>query len=223
MKLVPQILAKIEFEGDMIFRGHANSAWTLKPSIGRHYSGNWHEVAQREKRSLQEFKNRAVSFVRHRPSLDIEWLALMQHYGCATRLLDFTTNPLIALFFATDLSQEFDGQILWMSYKRPLDTFPDDQLFEQSQPFVYHPPHITERIIGQSGCFLYSPGPNHVFEGKKIKSYTVKQDDKEVIRRELAVLGVSNSTLFPGLDGICRDLNNALIFGLELDQELFEI
>lgn len=223
MKLVPQILAKIEFEGDMIFRGHANSAWTLKPSIGRHFSGVWSDVAQREKRSLQEFKNRAVSYVRHRPSLDIEWLALMQHHGCATRLLDFTTNPLIALFFASDLSQNSDGEIIWMSYKRPVETFPDELLFEQSKAFVYRPPHITERIIGQSGCFLYSPAPNLVLKRTDLYTYPIKQADKTVIRQELAVLGVSNSTLFPGLDGICRDLNNALIFGLEVAQEISEI
>lgn len=218
MRLVPQILAQVETGANVIFRGHGNSSWDLKPAIGRHFTGDWSKVAERETRALAEFKLRALPFARQRPTSDIEWLALMQHHGCATRLIDFTTNPLIALFFASDPAQQADGDLIRAKYTRRLDNVSDSDLFSQEQSFVYHPPHITERIIGQAGCFVYSSHPNHSLMSKQTNRLTIRNDDKPRIRSELAILGITYSSLFPGMDGICRDLNDTLVFALEFEE-----
>jgi hypothetical protein len=97
MKYLPKILNQIQCLPKTIFRGHANSEWKLLPSIGRHFAGNWGDVLDREKQALDEFKTRSVPYLKISPKHDIEWLCLMQHYGCPTRLLDFTLNPLIAI------------------------------------------------------------------------------------------------------------------------------
>src|SRR5690242_4632855 len=102
MKLLPKLLTQIVPDENVIFRGHADSSWVLKPSIGRAFTGEWKRVAELEKRALAEFKKRSIPFIKYHPKSDIEWLCLMQHHGLATRLLDFTVNPLIAIFFATD-------------------------------------------------------------------------------------------------------------------------
>ena len=220
MKRVPNILNKISLGDNTIYRGHANNSWELKPSIGRHYTSKWSEVTDWEIKSLSEFKKCSVPYLKSIPNTDIEWLCLMQHYGCATRLLDFTSNPLIALFFASDPSEKNDGEVVIAKYKSIYETVSNEDLFMKSNSFAYYPPHITERIVGQSGCFIYANTPNLPLSGKQIKNIIIPKEHKFQIRNELKSLGISYSSLFPSLDGICQDLNDKLIRNLQMD-ELF--
>lgn len=79
-----------------LFRGQPNAAWNLLPSVHRGYS------AQQERYLTNEFRVRARSRYAQCPANDDYpgWLALMQHYGLPTRLLDWTHSPLVAAFFA---------------------------------------------------------------------------------------------------------------------------
>jgi len=96
-------------EGDIdrkawIFRGHKLATYKLEPSVERETSGKSLEFKSLESVMLDEFQKKArlhISF-EDRPELQdkISWLALMQHYGVPTRLLDFTYSPYAALYFA---------------------------------------------------------------------------------------------------------------------------
>lgn len=79
-----------------LFRGQADAAWPLAPSVHRGYT------PQQERYLTNEFRVRARSRYYSCPMSDDYpgWLALMQHYGLPTRLLDWTYSPLIAAFFA---------------------------------------------------------------------------------------------------------------------------
>ena len=101
-----ELLSKTKYKDyigeEIIYRGMSDAEWKLIPSLGRglDLSGG------------QEF-NSVNSFLALRPEAfqelktNFEILSKMQHYGLPTRLLDFTTNPLIALFFACN---EFAGK-----------------------------------------------------------------------------------------------------------------
>ncbi len=91
--------AQEEF-GSRWFRGVGSSEFTLSPSIHRNASITSAEsLFAMEEKFLSRFKERSIPYLTHRLSDEWEFLFLMQHYGMPTRLLDWTENPLTALFF----------------------------------------------------------------------------------------------------------------------------
>lgn len=102
------------------FRGHTSAAYRLTPSVlrdtvplrdqfGRPLKGDERLVSSgntvaglSSERMLDEFKRKSRPFLTSIPPNDFEWLFLMQHFGVPTRLLDWTTNALVALYFATE-------------------------------------------------------------------------------------------------------------------------
>ena len=84
-------------EEHTFFRGQRQD-WPLLPKIQR--VDPWGKLETIEFAMFQEFKQKGVPFLNTVPSDDWHWLALAQHHGLPTRLLDWTFNPLAALWFA---------------------------------------------------------------------------------------------------------------------------
>ncbi|HVN05058.1 MAG TPA: FRG domain-containing protein [Bryobacteraceae bacterium] len=89
------------------FRGHRKENWTLASALSRYFrsfSIDPRAWPQQEGRILRVFKRKAHQFLAQppEPGDDFQWLALMQHHGAPTRLLDFTWSPYVAAFFALE-------------------------------------------------------------------------------------------------------------------------
>lgn len=83
-----------------VFRGQLNADWEIRNALERtefiqHYKGI-------EKTFLKEFQRGARNYLNRdeTPQHIIEWLALMQHHGAPTRLVDFSKSPFISAYFA---------------------------------------------------------------------------------------------------------------------------
>ncbi len=115
---VVSFLGNIEsHESAMMFRGQSNFSWNLLPSIARlnpelspiKHNNGWQGI---EDYLLGEFKRYASMHLKQEPKNKLEWMIQAQHHGLPTRLLDWSTNPLKALYFAVENSKHLNSSDL---------------------------------------------------------------------------------------------------------------
>lgn len=109
----------------VVYRGHSDADYELKPGLFR--KGN-EELRANEAEIFWDVEAaRPMDFINDTTTLDK--LVTMQHYGLPTRLLDVTSNPLTALYFATnslqEKKQEKDGAVLVLRISKDINKFFD--------------------------------------------------------------------------------------------------
>lgn len=114
----------VEYErfnaGDWMFRGHARASCRLESSLERAVSRRFGRpmatVADYERGLLRLFRRHYYKYSAHQPDPNdrVEWLAIMQHHGAPTRLLDWTYSFYIAVFFAIENATPGDLCSIWV-------------------------------------------------------------------------------------------------------------
>lgn len=215
-----EIVESKEKKNIVLFRGQTDDD-KLLPKIARKDAK--FNSQQIEKQMINDLARRSNEFVQSQMKSDWDWLALGQHYGLSTRLLDWTTNPLIALWFACNSSYtKNDYSVLWI-YIVPDDALLD--LDKEQTPFnsgitkVYKPNLVGKRLTTQSGWFTahkfsttVKPNRFVAFENNSNQNYNLIKIiiPKELRTKFIEVLdtcGVNASTIFPELDGLCKHIN----------------
>jgi hypothetical protein len=163
------------------FRGQSDSEWPVFSSLSRYLRNfNVHRDAWafQEERVLRIFRRKARLYLNLVPEEDdaFQWLALMQHHGTPTRLIDFTWSPYVAVFFA--LHRATKDSAVWAIFPPRIDhseaqeirggqviNAPDMWLrtrgnYEKyflpgDKPFVVtgDPEVMNQRLTAQSGTF----------------------------------------------------------------------
>ncbi len=212
-----------------IYRGHGNAEWSLLPKVDRAFravlggtkKAEAAERLEREQRILVEFKKMARAHLRDVPANDWEWLAIAQHHGLVTRLLDWTRNPLVALYFAVeDEDARIDGAVWAYGYGAE-DHDPLSSPFAFSSVVYVDPPHINPRIVAQGACFTAHAdgvdGQSGQWPGN-LTRIRIAIEEKGRVATQLSELGITRASLFPDLDGVARFLNWNWFPRLELNE-----
>lgn len=202
--------------GKWLYRGESNYEYKLIPSIGRLFGhlpfNEKNNLFDFEKSAFNEFKISTYSQLRETNSFIL--LAVAQHHGLKTRLLDWSFSPLAALFFAVENEAKHttDGSLVAFQSQFTFNNFPEGT----NSPFAnnlndYHyifSPDMSPRIKAQQGVFQLFKDPTSEFkEGYNLLKFKIPFKYKKSIKKELESLGVSYKSLFPDLDGLCKTIN----------------
>ena len=199
---------------EWVFRGQSNKEWRLQPSVGRgdSYTLHW------ERLLLDQFRRLAEPYVTSAELTEWDWLALAQHHGLPTRLLDWTSNSLVACFFACAKarphSREVDGRVIaietgsvgFYDSKEQMELDP----FEIESAKLIKPRALSGRILNQRGLFSIHAHPDQYWgvrtKGIKNDQFDIPAEMKESLLRGLHNIGIDDAHVMPDLDGLARML-----------------
>jgi len=211
----------------LLFRGQ-NTDKSLLPKIARYEIQFGIEMLEAiERQMLDRFKKESIPFLQpYVPKTGWDWLSVAQHQGLPTRLLDWSGNPLAALWFAVSDKPPLASEhgVLWV-----LEVLLDDlkspsiatDIFALRRTYIFQPFHVDRRIAAQSGWFSvhkyaeknekFIPLEKNKNFKSRLKKYVIPAGSFEIIRKELRLLGITQCTMFPDLPGLCADISSDLL------------
>jgi hypothetical protein len=223
-----------ETEDALIYRGHGCNKFQLQTTLHRAGRSRLERYCFE---TMPQFQNHvdAVEGLRLNPGDQNDFsvlLGLAQHHGLPTPLLDWTASPYIAAFFAFSDAHEWKTlrpesthvRIYALTRTFVDATSPPVVTLPKAQPYVVSlsvSPRSNPRLYAQQGRFLVTNVAN-------VEDYLCKWEKNNGLKtlvaadvpigcapealEDLAFMGLTASTMFPGLDGVCRMMRHAMSF-----------
>jgi hypothetical protein len=179
----------------------------------------------------------------HLPEDEKGWYFLMRHYGAPTRLLDWTDGALLGLYFAVreltkarevavwvldpswlndqTLEDSYLSGVMLPEWKETDPWFPKpfEEVLHVDMPLAIDPPHVARRVTAQRGHFTIHGKVEEALNAmakepdSRLIKVTIPAEQIDQIIDDLATYGITETTVFPDLEGLSRELSRE--FGVE--------
>ena len=227
-------------ENRYIYRGQKNEHWHIQSGALRRLQKEPLEHPELLSYLFKGYIHQIIDEVQLRYSsvynnlTALECMAHLQHNRVATGLIDFTYNPLIALWFACETDEEKDGKVFVVNVqsdrireiktKGALDQelktfFEEDGQWHLWQPSIDNSAVDTQRITMQQSVFMF--GLPKVEPNMIEREILTPKEHKETLLQELETMGISEKTLFSDLAGFFERNTAASTYNRDLAEDYY--
>ena len=209
-------------EKSHLYRGQEDAEWQVRSSAFRRLEERYRASPHSFSYVYLDYLSKIIYEVKlnypstYRNLFPLECMAHLQHNGVATGLIDFTFNPLVALWFACAYEkQNTNGKVIVLENDRDiieqietpeklesdLETFfgVDEAKWHLWSPALDSQFVDTQRMTRQHSVFLF--GLPEVASEMVATEIVIPYVHKKQLRAELAKVGISEQTLFADLLG----------------------
>ena len=224
---VAEFVKKLKTLGEScVFRGQGDSEWRLESGAVRRivkeqgdavrYVDKLHKLVAVYQRDIliNPAITRALDLDEHGRMSELELLAKLQHFGAATALLDFTWDPLVALWFACEEGDK-DGKVFALNtggtdgaprLEKSEKQKPVEEVFEQERGVVLWEPTMRGdamlRILRQRSIFVIGPP---IIPQELVREILVEKNRKAAVKQELRELfDKGEDSLFMDMQGFAH-------------------
>lgn len=214
------------------FRGHEDSEWKLIPSIQRN------ELCNKESFITNDFYIYVHQIEEGMPDKRnyAAWISLMQHYGLPTRVLDWSSSPLIASYFALEKNRERrNDSCIWVLIPRhvnrqenfggcvyPVDAYTVQQMLlpafksnakiddrYKDKIIACHSVEKNLRMYSQQAAFTVHNSLKKledICDEETLFKFVIPYEYKEDMYNSISVLGISTSYVYPDMEHVSKDI-----------------
>jgi len=212
-----------EKDGLKIFRGQ-RVYYPLLPSISRNNVPE--SVLIHERQLIERFKKEAAPCLHLKPKTEWDWLVVAQHHGLPTRLLDWSYDPYIALWFALETSSKNGSKpevwVLKPENDDIIDSVKKSRPYAGTRTKVFKPTFEIPRVRAQKGCFTsfrfvekskngFVPLEKNKYLRKRLERIRIAPYVTRRIFAQLEAMGHTTDSIYPDIDKVAKRIKAEVI------------